>query len=100
MLPAVDGEPFLFPNDLCLGPDGALYLTDSGVVIQEFAPNNQIRPDYTSVYYDGRVYRIDIASGRVEKIDSGIKFTISFLVSTANGQFPNSLVSRGNGTSA
>ena len=23
-----DGEPFLFPNDLCFGPDGALYLTD------------------------------------------------------------------------
>ena len=26
-----EGKPFLWPNDLCLGPDGALYLTDSGV---------------------------------------------------------------------
>jgi gluconolactonase len=26
------GEPFLFPNDLCFGPDGALYVTDSGVL--------------------------------------------------------------------
>jgi len=72
---ACDGEPFLFPNDLCFGPDGALYLTDSGVFIDEFAPNNQIRPDYMQVKYDGRVYRIDVASGKVTKIDSGIKFT-------------------------
>jgi len=70
-----DGEPFLFPNDLCFGPDGALYLTDSGVVIQEFAPNNQIRPDYMSVHYDGRVYRVDVETGKLTKIDSGIKFT-------------------------
>ncbi len=41
-----DGEPFLFPNDLCFGPDGALYMTDSGVQIENFAPNNQIRSDY------------------------------------------------------
>jgi gluconolactonase len=70
-----DGEAFLFPNDLCFGPDGALYLTDSGVVIQNFAPNNQIRPDYKDVDYDGRVYRVDVQTGKVTKIDSGIKFT-------------------------
>jgi gluconolactonase len=70
-----DGEPFLFPNDLCFGPDGGIYLTDSGVVIDEFAPNNQIRPDYERVHYDGRVYRIDVATGKVKKLDSGIKFT-------------------------
>ena len=64
------------PNDLCFGPDGALYLTDSGVVIQDFAPNNKIRPDYMSVHYDGRVYRVDVPeTGRVTKLDTGIKFT-------------------------
>lgn len=72
---ACDGEPFLFPNDLCFGPDGALYLTDSGVFIDEFAPNNQIRPDYMQVKYDGRVYRVDVANGKVQKLDTGIKFT-------------------------
>jgi gluconolactonase len=72
---ACDGEPFLFPNDLCFGPDGALYLTDSGVFIDEFAPNNQIRPDYMKVQYDGRVCRIDVSTGKVTKLDSGIKFT-------------------------
>jgi gluconolactonase len=70
-----DGETFLFPNDLCFGPDGALYLTDSGVFIDNFAPHNQIRADYASVHYDGRVYRIDVATGKVEKLDTGIKFT-------------------------
>jgi gluconolactonase len=72
---ACDGEPFLFPNDLCFGPDGAIYLTDSGVFIDEFAPNNKIRPDYMSVTYDGRVYRIDVGTGKVEKLDTAIKFT-------------------------
>ena len=70
-----DGEKFLFPNDLCVGPDGALYLTESGVFIDDFAPNNQIRPDYMSVNYDGRVYRIDVDTGKVKKLDTGIKFT-------------------------
>ncbi|MFN7993872.1 MAG: SMP-30/gluconolactonase/LRE family protein [Bryobacteraceae bacterium] len=70
-----DGEPFLFPNDLCFGPDGGLYMTDSGVFIDNFAPNNQIRPDYMDVQYDGRVYRIDVQTGKVTKIDTGIKFT-------------------------
>jgi gluconolactonase len=70
-----DGETFLFPNDLCFGPDGGLYLTDSGVFIDEFARNNQIRPDYMSVNYDGRVYRIDVSTGKVKKLDTGIKFT-------------------------
>jgi gluconolactonase len=70
-----EGEAFLFPNDLCFGPDGALYLTDSGVFIDEFAPNNQIRPDYMTVRYDGRVYRIDVKTGQTEKLDTGIKFT-------------------------
>jgi gluconolactonase len=70
-----DGEAFLFPNDLCLGPDGAVYLTDSGVAIKEFVPEGRIRPDYLQLRYDGRVYRVDVKSGKVRKLDSGIRFT-------------------------
>jgi gluconolactonase len=70
-----DGEPFLFPNDLCFGPDGAIYLTDSGVCIDSFAPDNKIRADYTDVDYDGRLYRIEPQTGSVSKIDNGLRFT-------------------------
>ncbi len=70
-----DGEPFMFPNDLCFGPDGALYLTDSGVHIDSFAVNNEIRPDYLDMHYDGRLYRIDTETGAITKIDDGIRFT-------------------------
>lgn len=69
-----DGEPFLFPNDLCFGPDGALYLTDSGVHIDEFAPGGKIRSDYDQVKYDGRIYCVDTKRGTIRKLDSGIKF--------------------------
>jgi gluconolactonase len=70
-----DGEPFLFPNDLCFGRDGAIYLTDSGVCIDSFAPQGKIRPDYMDVDYDGRVYRVDPLTGAVTLIDRGIRFT-------------------------
>jgi gluconolactonase len=69
------GEPFMFPNDLCFGADGALYLTDSGVHIDNFVINGQIRSDYNDVHYDGRVYRIDTATGAINKLDTGIRFT-------------------------
>jgi gluconolactonase len=71
---ACEGEAFLFPNDLCFGPDGAIYLTDSGVSIDSFAPNNRVREDYMDVDYDGRLYRIDPQTGSVKKLDNGLKF--------------------------
>ena len=54
-----DGKPFLWPNDLCFGPDGALYMTDSGVRVRDFKVGTGPRPDYETVKLDGRVYRID-----------------------------------------
>lgn len=67
-------EPLLWPNDLCFGPDGALYLTDSGIRIQDLIQDGRVRPDYMGVPIDGRVYRIDLETLQGEKIDSGLRF--------------------------
>jgi gluconolactonase len=87
-----DGEPFLFPNDLCFGPDGALYLTDSGMTAAEFCPGNKIRPDYMSLEYDGRVYRVDTASGKVTQLDHRIRFTNGIAFGPDNTLYVNETI--------
>jgi gluconolactonase len=69
------GEPFLWPNDLAFGPDGALYMTDSGVLPEEYLDRDKVREDYMDLDYDGRVYRIDVETKEIIKVDSGIRFT-------------------------
>lgn len=83
------GEPFLYPNDLCFGPDGALYLTDSGILMDEFEPGGKIRKDYMNVSVDGRVYRIDIKAHTISKLDSGIHFTNGIAFGPDNNLYVN-----------
>lgn len=68
------GTPFLFPNDLAFGPDGALYMTDSGVRFSDLVRNGRARSDYMDIKTDGRVFRIDLHTKGIEEIDSGLKF--------------------------
>jgi gluconolactonase len=69
------GQPFLFLNDLAFAPNGDLYLTDSGIALDDFAPNGELNPDYANLDYDGRVYKVDVKSGAVETIDRKLRFT-------------------------
>jgi gluconolactonase len=69
------GEPFLFLNDVALAPNGDIFLTDSGIEMEDLAPGGQLNPDYRKLKYDGRVFRIDAATHAVERIDRGLLFT-------------------------
>lgn len=70
-----DETSFLFPNDLAFGPDGTLYLTDSGILFHQLvASDDKIREDFRDLAMDGRIYRIDVTTRQVEMIDSGLRF--------------------------
>ena len=84
-----NGEPFLFPNDLAFGPNGALYMTDSGIHIDDFAPGGKLRLDYSQVKFDGRVYKIDAKTGEIAKLDSGIRFTNGIAFDAQNNLYVN-----------
>jgi len=66
--------PFLLPNDLCFGPDQAIYMTDSGIPLDEFASLSSPLDAY-DLNYDGKVLRIDPESNNIEIIDRGLKLT-------------------------
>jgi gluconolactonase len=56
-------------------PNGDIFLTDSGIEMEDLAPGGQLNPDYRKLKYDGRVFRIDAATHAVERIDRGLLFT-------------------------
>ena len=69
-----EGQPFMFLNDVAVGPNGDVFFTDSGIEVEEFAPGGQLHPDWRNLRYDGAVYRYDPATRAVECIDRGIQF--------------------------
>lgn len=69
---SADGHPFLFPNDLCLGPHGTLYMTDSGIPHAEWAATPPT--DRYGLNLAGRLYRIDLQSRTATTLDDGLRF--------------------------
>ncbi|MGH9843749.1 MAG: SMP-30/gluconolactonase/LRE family protein [Blastocatellia bacterium] len=92
ILTGCKGEPFLFPNDLCFGPDGALYLTDSGILNEVLAPDGAIRPDWADLKMDGRLYKVHPHTFEIEKLDSGFQFTNGICFGADQQLYVNDLV--------
>jgi gluconolactonase len=86
------GERFLFPNDLCFGPDGALYLTDSGVLANDLAPNGVISQEWMKLKMDGRLYKVDVSTMAIEKLDSGFQCINGIAFSSEQDLYVNETV--------
>jgi gluconolactonase len=74
VLSEVDGVALLWPNDLCIGPDGDIYMTDSGILVGDFLIDGHPRPDCLDLPVDGRVLRYDPVTGEASFLDRGLKF--------------------------
>jgi gluconolactonase len=69
-------DRFLFPNDLCFGPNGLLYMTDSGMAAKDFIDGQNFVDGYMDLDWDGRVYEIDPVAMKVLRVlDRKIRFT-------------------------
>ncbi len=67
-------EPFLLPNDLCFGPDGMIYMTDSGILHSEMQKAKGPMEAY-DLPYDGRLYVINPKTGESRILDRGFRLT-------------------------
>jgi len=81
---------FFFPNDLAFGPDGHLYMTDSGMALTDFLDGQNFVENFMNLKWDGRVYQIDPRRMKVERlIDSKIRFTNGIAFGIDNTLYAN-----------
>ena len=69
------GQPFLWPNDLVYGPDGFIYLTDSGIGVSELLTSDgKIIETAWHGPMKGCLYRIDPRTLTIECLEQGFHF--------------------------
>jgi len=77
-------DGFDWPNDVAFGPDGLLYLTDSGITLAEMLDGSELRRDWLDLEYRGAVVQIDPREGRVlRRLATGLKFANGIAFSPA-----------------
>ena len=89
----IGGLAMLLVNDLCFGPDGHLYMTDSGMTMADWVVAGDVRPDYQTAPFDGRVYQIDLATRTGRVIDRGIRFTNGIAFGPDDHLYVNEMIS-------
>jgi gluconolactonase len=81
---------FYFPNDLVFGPDGHLYMTDSGMALADFLDGQNFVEGFMDLAWDGRVYHIDPKSMKIVRLlDSRIRFTNGIAFGPGNLLYAN-----------
>jgi len=81
---------FYFPNDLAFGPDGHLYMTDSGMALSDFLDGQNFVEGYMDLNWDGRVYEIDPKAMKIVRLlDRQIRFTNGIAFGPGNLLYAN-----------
>ena len=68
-------KPFLWPNDLVFGPDGYIYMTDSGLLAKDLITDQGLNQECWEGDMAGCLYRIHPETCGVECLDEGFRFT-------------------------
>ena len=87
------GGPLLFPNDLCVGPDGAVYITDSGLPLAIMQRDLLSSRDPSSLPFDGRLYRVDPVTGETETVEAGMGHLNGISVGPDGALYTNETIS-------